>query len=233
MAFDLFRPLQGPARIMLATLALSPALAVAGEVSVTGEGKVQYTPDSVRLQFTAREENADAQAATDAVKAKIAQWESDISAYRNQLEDYDSATLNLYSQRLPPIRDGEEPRTQNVASQSVTFTLSALDTLNPVLQAAQDSGLQYAVNDGNFFHSKEASLEREALGKAIDDARDQCQFIARRLDQTCGEVKTLSTSYGGRPMPMMMAEARGKSGPVTAIGNRELTVTVSATFELD
>ncbi|TBW59463.1 DUF541 domain-containing protein [Marinobacter halodurans] len=220
-------------RPLLLVLALVPGLALAGEVNVTGEGKVSYTPDSIRLQFTARAENADAQAATRAVKATIAQWEDNVSAYRNQLEDYDSAALNLYTQRLPPSRDGDQPQTQSVAAQSVSFTLSALDSLNPVLQAAQDAGMEYHIGDGNFFHSNEKALEREALGKAIDDARAQCQFIAKRLNQSCGEVKSLSTSYGGRPVPMMMAEARGKSGPVTAVGDREVTVTVNATFELD
>ncbi|WP_203140616.1 SIMPL domain-containing protein [Marinobacter mangrovi] len=220
-------------RPLLLALAFTPGLALAGEVNVTGEGKVSYTPDSVRLQFTARAENADAQAATRAVKTTIAQWEDNVSAYRNQLDDYDSAALNLYTQRLPPQKDGDKPQTQSVAAQSVSFTLSALDSLNPVLQAAQDAGMEYHVGEGNFFHSNEKSLEREALGKAIDDARDQCQFIAKRLNQSCGEVKSLSTSYGGRPVPMMMAEARGKSGPVTAVGDREVTVTVNATFELD
>lgn len=233
MSFDRLRGQRSAVRATILALGLLPALALAGEVSVTGEGKVEYTPDSIRLQFTAREEDKDPQVATESVKEKISQWEEAVSAYRNQLEDYDSATLNLYSQQFPPNKDGEQPRSRAVASQSVSFTLPALDSLNPVLQAAQESGLEYHISDGNFFHSNEAKLEREALGKAIDDAREQCEFIAMRLNQTCGDVKMLSTSFGGHPVPMMMAEARGKSGPVTAIGNRELTVTVSATFEID
>lgn len=233
MSFDRLRGQQRPAHAFLLVLSMLPGLAMAGEVSVTGEGKVEYTPDSIRLQFTAREEDQDPQVATATVKDQIAQWEEAVSAYRNQLEDYDSATLNLYTQQLPPSKEGEQPRSRAVASQSVSFTLPALDSLNPVLQAAQDSGLEYHISEGNFFHSNEDKLERDALGKAIDDARQQCEFIAKRLNQACGEVKTLSISYGGHPMPMMMAEARGKSGPVTAIGNRELTVTISATFEID
>lgn len=233
MSFDRRCGQQRSARAVMLALGMLPALSLAGEVNVNGEGKVEYTPDSIRLQFTAREEDKDPQVATQGVKKKISQWEDAVGAYRNQLEDYDSATLNLYSRQLPPQKDGEKPGTQAVAAQSVSFTLPALDSLNPVLQAAQDSGLEYHISDGNFFHSNEKKLEREALGKAIDDARDQCEFIAKRLNQTCGEVKNLSTSYGGRPVPMMMAEARGKSGPVTAIGEREVTVTVNATFEID
>ncbi|WP_111497747.1 MULTISPECIES: SIMPL domain-containing protein [Marinobacter] len=213
---------------------LLPSLAAAGEVSVTGEGKVQYTPDSVRLQFTARGESADSQAAIHTVEDKIDAWENNISAYRNQLDKYDTATLNLYSRQLPVERDSDEPpKRHSVATQSVSFTLPALDSLNPVLQAAQDSGLEYNVNDNSFFHSNQARLEREALGKAIDDARDQCQFIAQRLGQSCGEVKTLSTHGSPRPQVMMM-EARAKGdGPVTEVGEREIAVSVSATFEID
>ncbi|WP_168203133.1 SIMPL domain-containing protein [Marinobacter fonticola] len=233
MSFDLRHGQQRFTGALLLALSLMPATTLAGEVSVTGEGKVEYTPDSVRLQFTAREQDKTPQVATEAVKGKMAQWEEAVSAYRNQLEDYDSATLNLYTQQLPPAKEGEQPRSRAVASQSVSFTLPALDSLNPVLQAAQSSGLEYHISEGNFFHANEEALEREALGKAIDDAREQCEFIAKRLNQACGEVKMLSTSFGGHPAPMMMAEARGKSGPVTAIGDREVTVTVSATFEIE
>lgn len=233
MRFISYRHLPSIARTAVLAAALAPTLAFAGELSVTGEGNVQYTPDSVRLQFSARAENADPQKATQAVREAIANWEENIKAYRNQLDDYNNATLNLYTQRIPPQKEGGEPQVRSVASQTVSFTLSALDTLNPVLEAAQDSDLEYHIGDGNFYHSKEDSLQQQALGHAIDDAKAQCEFIAKRLNQSCGEVKSISTNGSSGPMPMMMADARGKSGPVTAVGKRTVNVSVSATFEID
>ena len=51
-----------------------PALTMAGEVTLTGEGSVRYEPDSARLQFTASAEHELPQKATERVAALMAQW---------------------------------------------------------------------------------------------------------------------------------------------------------------
>ncbi|MDX1633454.1 MAG: SIMPL domain-containing protein [Marinobacter sp.] len=214
------------------TLAFSPLL-LAGEVSLTGQGSVQYTPDSVRLQFTASAEHPDAETATEQVSKTLAQWNQAIESYRDDLDDYSDATVNLYTRHLPVDRDDQAPDQSAVASQTVSFSTDELELLNPLIATAQDLGMEYHLGPHQFYHSDEAEFRRQALARALADARAQCQFVAAEMDMDCGEVKSLNINDGGRPMPMMMSEARDTGMSVSSIGPREVQVSVSATFVLE
>lgn len=210
-----------------------PALALAGEVSLKGEGSVRYQPDSARLQFTASAEHELPQQATEQVATLMSQWREAIDEYQARLQDYSDANVNLYSRTLPSRDRDEEPRTRAVASQTVSFQINDLALLNPLLEQAQSIGLTYHLGPNQFFHSDEDGLERQALANAIADARSRCDFVAEQLQQSCGEVVSINVDGGFRPMPMMMAEAKGSADTVTNVGVREVTATVDATFELN
>lgn len=219
-------------RLLCGPVALVPALALAGEVSLTGEGSVRYQPDSARLQFTASAEHEQPQQATEKVASLMSQWRQAIDEYQAQLQDYSDANVNLYS-RTVPHRDREEgPRTRAVASQTVSFQINDLGLLNPLLEQAQSIGMTYHLGPNQFFHSNETGLERQALANAIADARSRCDFVAQQLQQSCGEVVSINVNGGSRPMPMMMAEAKAGADTVTDVGVREISATVNATFEL-
>ncbi|MEC7376023.1 MAG: SIMPL domain-containing protein, partial [Pseudomonadota bacterium] len=132
----------------------------------------------------------------------------------------------------PADRDSE-PEQRAVASQTISFSISDLDLLNPLLQEAQAIGLDYHLGPHQFFHSNETGLEQEALARAIADAKARCQFVAKQLDQRCGEVVTLNINGGHRPIPMMMAEAKSAADTVSSVGEREIEASVTATFELE
>jgi len=210
-----------------------PALTMAGEVTLTGEGSVRYEPDSARLQFTASAEHELPQKATERVAALMAQWREGITEYQDQLNDYSDASVNLYTRTLPTSERKEQPRKQAVASQTVSFSISDLTLLNPLLQQAQAVGLDYHLGPHQFFHSDETGMEQEALARAIADAQARCRFVASQLDQSCGDVVTININGGHRPVPMMMAEAKSMSDTVSSVGEREIRASVSATFELD
>ncbi len=220
-------------RLGVSLVLLAPALAVAGEVTLTGEGRVRYEPDSARLQFTASAEHALPQKATERVASLMSQWREGIADYRDRLEDYSDATVNLYTRTLPPTDRSKEPETRAVASQTISFSINDLTLLNPLLQEAQAIGLDYHLGPHQFFHSNETGLEQEALARAIADARARCQFVAKQLDQGCGEVVTININGGHRPAPMMMAEAKSASDSISSVGEREIEASVSATFELE
>ena len=214
-------------------LMLAPAMTLAGEVTLTGQGSVRYQPDSARLQFTASAEHERAQQATELVAAQMSEWRRAISQYRAQLQDYTDATVNLYS-RTSPAQDRDEPPAKRaVASQTVSFQIDDLELLNPLLEQAQAIGLNYHLGPHQFFHSDEEGLEQQALANAIADAKSRCQFVARQLEQSCGDVVSIHVDGGFRPVPMMMAEAKGAADTVSSVGVREVSATVNATFELN
>ncbi|AZT84446.1 DUF541 domain-containing protein [Marinobacter sp. NP-4(2019)] len=220
---------------LLAGLAatLIPLAAQAGEVSLSGEGSVKYTPDSARLQFTASAEHNLPARASEKVNDMMAQWRDSISAYRDRLNDYSDANVNLYTRTLPVQERDQEPQKMAVASQTVSFTIDDLSLLNPLLEQAQKLGLDYHLGAGSFYHSDESGLQKQALAQAIADAKSRCEFVARQLDQSCGDVVNISVNGGHRPVPMMMAEAKSRADVVSSVGDRELQASVSATFELD
>ena len=71
-------------RFILSLALILPTVAMAGEVTLTGEGSVRYEPDSARLQFTASAEHALPQKATERVAALMAQWREGITDYRDR-----------------------------------------------------------------------------------------------------------------------------------------------------
>lgn len=220
-------------RILFALPLLVPGLALAGEVTLTGEGSVRYEPDSARLKFTASAEHELPSKATELVSSMMEQWRGGISEYRTQLQEYTDASVNLYNRTLPPEARDSEPQTRAVASQTISFSISDLALLNPVLQQAQALGLNYNLGPHQFFHSEEAKMEREALALALADAKSRCEFVAKQMDQNCGDVMSLTINGGHRPMPMMMStEARGADS-ISSVGEREINASVNATFELD
>lgn len=214
-------------------LVLAPGLAMAGEVTLTGEGTVRYEPDSASLKFTASAEHELSQKATDQVSSLMEQWREGIRDYQPQLQEYSDATVNLYSRTLPSDDRNEEPKKRAVASQTISFSISDLSLLNPLLQQAQALGLNYNLGPNQFFHSEEAQLEREALALALADAKSRCEFVAKQMDLSCGDVVSLNINGGHRPVPMMMSAQARTSDAIASVGEREINASVSATFELD
>ena len=222
--------------ITAAALALFSAPLAAGEVNLQGEGKVQYTPDSARLQFTARAEATEASEAREQVVRTMKQWNRRIRPHHAELDAYDDSMLSLSSYTRPPRQNDGQPVPVTVVSQTIRFELRGnLEPLNPVLDIARDLGFNYHLGDGNFFHSDEAGLEKQALALAIEDARERCRFVADKLDRTCGDVQTININSSHSPRPMMMsAEASGRADKsVSSVGPREVSASVSASFELD
>jgi uncharacterized protein YggE len=206
---------------------LAPLAVSAGEVSLSGEGSVRYAPDSARLQFTASAEHNLPERASERLTETMEQWRKAIGDMRDQLSDYSDANVNLYTRMLPVQERGQTPERMAVASQTVSFSIKNLELLNPLLEQAHKVGLHYHLSED------EERLQRQALARAIADARSQCAFVAEQLGKTCGEVKTININGGHRPMPMMMSEARTASDTVSSIAPREIQASVNATFHLD
>ncbi|WP_328187771.1 SIMPL domain-containing protein [Marinobacter sp. OP 3.4] len=235
MTRSITRLIGTPALAALLVLPVAPALAAPAEVSLTGEGKVRYIPDSARLSFTVTAEHEDSDKAISEVRAVMERWRESITDIRDQLVDYSDASAHLYQrQHHPRNGESEEPKTIAVASQTVSFEVHDLTLLNPVLTRAQDLGMNYNLGQHQFFHSDEEQLQQDALAKAISNARDRCQFAAEQLGMDCGEVKSLNLqSSGGGPIMMRMQEASATADTVSEVGPRDINATVQATFTME
>ncbi len=213
-------------------LALLPMTSFAGEVSLSGSASVSYAPDSVRMQLTASAEEATPRAAVQKVNKTLEQWRERIEPFRQSLNDYSDASLSQYTRSLPSPDREQKPVSRSVARQTISFSMNDLSLLNSVIEQIQALGLEYRLGPDQFFHSRESEFRRQALAGAIEDAKARCEFVARQLDQRCGDVVSISVGDHHQPRPMM-AEMRASSGAVDSVGPREVEVSVNATFELE
>ncbi len=212
-------------------LAVSPQ-SLAGTLSLTGNGSVRYSPDSVHLAFTAQGEGATAATARQALDRSMGKWDQQIQGLRDKLADYSDAVVAVYTRREPDPRRSGSTRQIRVATQQIHFTLGNLQLLERVLAAADQAGFQYRLDRSDFFSSEQTTLHQKALASAIEDARSQCRFVARQLGQACGEVKSMQINQASpRPEPFLASARAAGPRPVT-VGQQTLDVTVSVTFEL-
>jgi uncharacterized protein YggE len=103
-----------------------------------------------------------------------------------------------------------------LVSRQVQVELRDLEQLGPLLERAVDAGVNQ-VNDPMLDSSKRKALEREAMTKAVEDARLNAETLARAAGARLGPVRTLNGSSSSPPMPMYrrgsMAMAEAAAAP--------------------
>jgi uncharacterized protein YggE len=93
-------------------------------------------------------------------------------------------------------------------SRQVEIDLRDLDKLGQLLERAFDLGVNQ-VGEPRLDSSKRRDLEREALAKAVADAKLNAEAVARAANAKVGAPRTISASSGFVPPPMpMMMKAR-------------------------
>lgn len=117
-------------------------------------------------------------------------------------------------------------------SRQVEVDLRDLEKLGTLLEKSTDLGVNQ-LGDPRLESSKRRDLEREALAKAVQDARLNAEAVAKAAGARIGAPRTISASSGFTPPPMpmmarkemaMAADAGGaagtyQSGQITFNGN--------------
>ena len=117
-----------------------------------------------------------------------------------------------------------------VASNVASATTS-LDGAGALIDAAVDAGAN-TVYGPSLSRSDAAELYRDALEKAVEDAKGRAGILARAAGRSLGRV-TAITETGASESPVFAKEATAArdSTPVVS-GPQETSATVSVTFEL-
>lgn len=212
---------------------MASPVALAGTVSLTGEGTVHFTPDAARFMLNAQARAGSAAAARQAVGERIDSWEKQAGDLLGKLQDYDDSQVTVHEGRV--YDDGGRPTDEYYfeASQSVRFNLTDLALLNAVIAAAESANLTYNLTQNSYYATQSEELRDAALAAAIGDAQQRCAFVAEKLDARCGAVESLRVlDQGGVPRPLMRAMDSGAE-TVSSVGDRTITATVEASFKLD
>lgn len=224
-------------------LALAPCAVLAdGErlrtVAVSGSGEVAAEPDVayVTLGVEARKPSmADA-------RAEVARTVDRVLALTRDLR-IDPQLVNATRVQIQPEYSWNDKDRKRVllgylVSRQVQVEVRDLEQLGPLLERAVDAGVNQ-VSDPVLDSSKRKSLEREAMAKAVEDARLNAETLARAAGARLGPVRTLNGSASTPPMPvyrrgpMVMADAAAAPPAETyEAGHMKFSAVVNAEYDL-
>ena len=219
-------------------LILVSAVAVADDhaartIAVSGFGSVETPPDraTLNLSIDARESTvAAAQERAAAVTARVLELADEMDIPDSRVDTM-SATVR------PEYRWNRDDNTQEligfIAQRQMRLEIHDLDKVGAVIERAVDVGVNQ-VSPPRLTSSRSRDAYRDALEKAVDDARQNAGRLADSLGLTLGAAIEVSAGSPVRPpVPVRRAEAMAMSDADQTYSAGDLTVTanVSVVFE--
>ena len=189
----------------------------AGEITVTGEGRVNSAPDMALIHLGVTTESDTAAAALAANSAEIAKVLANLTAAGIEGRDVQTTGLSI-NPNWQSNSSGASTIQGYIASNTVTVRVRALETLGTLLDAAVKDGAN-TLNGVEFGLQKPEPVMNEARKAAVADAKARAELIAGAAGVKLGAIKSISEG-GSAPMPMpmlrMAAEAAAGAVPVAS-----------------
>ena len=191
-------------------------------VTVTGSGVVTSVPD--RAEISAGVESR-APTARAALAANGAAMQKVIDALRaNGGKDVTTQTVSLST-----AFDANGQPSGFVAS-NVASAETSLGGAGALIDAAVAAGAN-TIYGPSLSRSDSDALYRQALAKAVDDAKGRAAILAKAAGRDLGRVTAISESGASEGPIYAKASAAQDSTPVVS-GPQETTASVSVTYEL-
>lgn len=191
-------------------------------VSVTGTGVVTAVPD--RAEISAGVETR-APTAKAALSANGAAMQKVIDTLRtNGGRDVTTQTVSLST-----AFDAKGQPSGFVAS-NVASAETALENAGVLIDAAVAAGAN-TIYGPSLSRSDADALYRQALAKAVDDAKVRAEALAKAAGRSLGRVTAISEA-GAAPVPIAAKASAGQDSTPVVSGPQETTATVSVTYEL-
>ena len=192
-------------------------------VTVTGSGSVSAVPD--RAEISAGVETR-ASTAKAALAANGTAMQKVIAALRgNGGSDVTTQTVSLST----AFDQNGQPN--GFVASNVASAQTSLDGAGALIDAAVAAGAN-TVYGPSLSRSDADELYRQALAKAVDDAKERAAVLAKAAGRSLGGVTAIAES-GSAPVPFAAkASAAPDSTPVVS-GPQETEASVSITYELE
>ena len=216
-----FRTLQLSAAVACALLASAVVQGAEAErprtISVSGQGEIQAEPDRavLTLGVEARkpkmeEARAEVTKAVEAVMKLTRDLKIDPKYVR-------TTRINVQ----PEYNWDDNARERNLigyfVSRQVEIELRDLEKLGQLLEKSIDLGVNQ-LGDPRLDSSKRNELEREALAKAVADAKLNAEAVAKAAGARLGPPRTITASSGFVPPPMPMMKVQMARAEAAADG---------------
>ncbi len=203
-------------------------------ITVTGTGKIKYTPDVAHLGFGVSSQGTTAAEAwkknADAVKKVF----DALKALGIADKDLQTGGVNV-SPRYFHEKDKEPRLVGYVASYDLNVTVRRLSDVGAVLDAAVEAGVNQRASIA-FACADADKLIQQARLAAVTDARARAKMLAEGAGAGLGLVRTISEGSHSPwrthqfDMPAK-AELGARPLPIAA-GEQEVSVSVTVTYDL-
>ena len=207
-------------------------------ISVTGQGEIQAEPDRATISLGAESRKPK----LDEARAEVAKTiEAALKLTRElKIDPKHVRTTRINVQ--PEYNWDANAKERNLigyfVSRQVEVDLRDLDKLGSLLEKSTDLGVNQ-MGDPRLESSKRRDLEREALAKAVQDARLNAEAIAKAAGAKIGNARTISASSGFTPVPMMsrmktmaMSAEAGDASQTYQSGQMTFTGNVQVEYDL-
>ena len=207
-------------------------------IAVSGQGEIQAEPDRafVTLGVEARKPKM------EEARADVAKTVDAVLKLTRELKIEQKHVRTTRVNVQPEYNWDNNARERNLigyyVSRQIEIDLRDLEKLGQVLERSFDLGVNQ-VGDPRLDSSKRRDLEREALGKAVADARLNAEAVAKAAGARLGPPRTISANSGFTPPPMplmrnkaMMAEAASDSAQSYQSGQMAFTGNVQVEYDL-
>ncbi len=222
---------------LLFTLALQPALADEPRtVAVSGTASATVAPDRARVDMSIAERDASlasAQAAANAAAAKVLAVLDGLGIERQRI----NTTAAMIRPNYRWNREREEQELLGyIVERNITVELRDLDKLGLLIERATQAGVNQ-LSPPQLESSKSREVYREALGKAVADARANAEVLANASGNKVGDALSINAGHSG-PVPLprgrVMADMAVAEGAAETYvpGEIRFDATVSIVYEL-
>lgn len=205
-------------------------------ISINGEGKETATPNIAVTEIglvTEKEDVASAQKENTEKMNKL------IAAVKKQgIKDEDIQTTNYSIYPKYDYTDGKSVLAGYTVNQTVTIKIRDLSKISVILAKVGEVGVNQ-VSNLNFTIDDPESLRAKAREKALANAKEKVQALARSLGVKVARVVSYSEYIPSEPVSFKnygLAEGMGGGGdsaPSIQTGSLDVRISVSVIYEIE
>ncbi|HZN21712.1 MAG TPA: SIMPL domain-containing protein [Gaiellaceae bacterium] len=191
-------------------------------VTASGVGTATAVPNEAQMSFGVESRAATAKAA---VAANADAMRTVINALRQaRAREIATEWVSVY-----PVSRDDGGIDGYTASNSVS-AVSDVGEAGSLIDAAVEAGAN-SISGPGLSSSSSEELYRQALAKAVSEARERAQVLAKAAGRSVGEITAIVEGSAATPLPYAERAALDASMPIVP-GEQETTATVSVTFSL-
>lgn len=193
-------------------------------ISVTGKGEVLTTPDIATFSFTVSEEDLIVSNAQKAATEKMTKILDYVKTSGIEEKDVKTVAYDIYPRYdyQGGMYSSKQVLAGYVVSQTIEVKVRKMEDAGKILSGIGEFGATN-VSGLTFTVDSQDELAREARDKAIADAREQAEVLARSLGVKLGSITSFYESTPYQPYPLYYSRDAAMGG-AAMVENQAATI---------